>query len=76
MTRQSIINRTVYALNQLPDEKAQEVFDFVEFLLKKYEDLIITRELQKLSAHGQTFDFLYEEEDLYSESDLKEVYNG
>lgn len=38
MTRQIIIERTLKAINQLPEEKAKEISDFADFMIKKYED--------------------------------------
>ena len=76
MTRQAIIDRTIRAINQLPNEKAQEISDFVDFVIRRYEEAQLTEGIQKLTAQSQTFDFLNDEEDLYSEADLKEVYNG
>lgn len=76
MTRQAIIERTIRAINQLPDEKAQEISDFVDFVISRYEEAQLAEGIQKLAAQSQTFDFLNDEEDLYSEADLKEVYNG
>ncbi|MDP3467214.1 MAG: hypothetical protein Q8S11_02695 [Daejeonella sp.] len=76
MTKQLIIDRTVKAINQLPDDKAEEISDFADFVIKRHEEQKLTEEIQHLAMESQTFDFLNEEEDLYSESDLKEVYNG
>ncbi|MBW7891670.1 MAG: hypothetical protein H3C48_11745 [Chitinophagaceae bacterium] len=76
MTRRAIIERTIRAINQLPDEKAKEISDFVDFVMKRHEETQLTEGIQKLTAQSQTFDFLNDEEDLYSEADLKEVYNG
>ncbi len=73
MTKQAIIERTVNAINQLPADKAEEISDFADFVSKRYEELLLAQDLQKL-ASGQSFDFLKEEEDLYTEEDLKEVY--
>lgn len=75
MTKQTIIERTTHAINQLPLNKAEEIADFVDFILKRYEEQLLTQGIQQLAAEGQTFDFLNEEEDLYSIKDLKEVYN-
>lgn len=75
MTKQTIIERTIHAINQLPLNKAEEIADFVDFIIKRYEEQQLTQGIQQLFAEGQTFDFLNEEEDLYSVSDLKEVYN-
>lgn len=76
MTRQVIIERTIKAINQLPQDKAQEISDFVDFIIKRYEEHKLTEGIQYLTSTGQAFSFLNEEEELYSLSDLKEVYNG
>ncbi len=76
MTRQAIIERTVKAINQLPEEKAEEISDFADFVIKRYEESVLIKGVQTLSAQSHAFDFLNEEEDLYSLSDLKKVYNG
>jgi hypothetical protein len=75
-TRQAIIERTIKALNQLPEDKAEEISDFADFVTKRYEEDRMTKGIQQLTASSQAFDFLNDEEDLYSEADLKEVYNG
>jgi hypothetical protein len=76
MTRQAIIERTLKAINQLPEEKAEEISDFAEFMMKQYEEQQLSKGIQRLTANSQTFDFLNNEEDLYTEADLKEKYNG
>lgn len=76
MTRQAIIERTIKAINQLPEEKAEEISDFADFVTKRYEEHVLTQGIQKLTSDSQTFNFLQKEEDLYSADDLKEVYNG
>ncbi len=76
MTRQAIIERTIKAINLLPEDKAEEISDFADFVSKRYEEHSLTQGIQKLTADSQAFDFLNNEEDLYSVADLKEVYNG
>lgn len=76
MTRQAIIERTLRAINQLPEEKAEEISTFAEFVMKQYEEHQLTQGIQKISAQSAAFDFLNDEEDLYTEADLKEVYNA
>ena len=76
MTRQAIIERTVKAINQLPEDKAEEISDFADFVIKRFEERQLTEGIQQIVSKSQTFDFLNNEEDLYSESDLKEVYHG
>lgn len=76
MTRQAIIERTLRAINQLPEEKAAEISTFAEFVMKQYEEHQLAQGIQKLASESSAFDFLNEEENLYTEADLKEVYNG
>lgn len=76
MTRQAIIERTIKAINRLPEEKAEEISNFAELLSKRYEEHLLTQGIQKMTAGTQSFDFLNNEEDLYSVADLKEVYSG
>ncbi len=76
MNRQAIIERTVKAINHLPEEKAKEISDFAEFTMKQYEDLILNTSIAELTANSKVFDFLKEEEDVYTEADIKEIYNG
>lgn len=65
MTKQTIIERTIHVINQLPLNKAEEIADFVYFIIKRYEDQLLTPGTQQLASEGQTFDFLNQEEDLY-----------
>ncbi len=76
MTKQRIIERTISAINQLPADKAEEVLTFADFLIKRQEEKQLASGIQKLAAESQVFGFLNEEEELYSEDDLIEVFNG
>ena len=76
MTRELIIERTLKAINTLPPDKAEEISDFAEFVIKRYEEHRLTEGIQQLTSNSQSFDFLKNEEDIYSVADLKEVYNG
>ena len=73
MTKQLIIEKTVKAINQLPEEKAEEISDFADFIIKRYEEQHLIQGIQQLTSNSQVFDFLKDEEDLYSEADLKEI---
>jgi hypothetical protein len=75
MTKQAIIEKTIKAINQLPEDKAEEISDFADFVKMKFEKTRITESIQQLAAKSQVFDFLNEEEDHYSSSDLKVKYN-
>ena len=76
MTKQSIIERTVEVINKLPENKAEEISDFADFVIKRYEDQRLSEELQHILSESKTFEFLHLEEDLYTEADIKEKYNG
>ena len=76
MTRQAIIEKTLKAINQLPESKAEEISDFAEFIIKKYEDQKLTTAIQQMASESKTFEFLETEEELYTVSDLKVVYNA
>lgn len=76
MTRQLIIERTLRVINQLPEDKAAEISDFADFVFKRYEEHLLTSGIQKVVSKSQAFNFLHNEEEIYSVADLKEVYNG
>ncbi|MFC0776067.1 hypothetical protein [Terrimonas alba] len=76
MTRKAIIERTLKAINQLPEDKAEEISAFADFVIKRYEEQKLGEGIQHLVSNSRAFDFLKDEEDLYTEDDLKEVYNG
>lgn len=74
MTRQAIIQKTVQALQILPQDKAQEISDFADFMLRKYEDLILQQGIQALQSQSEAFAFINDEKDLYSPADVKEKF--
>lgn len=74
MTKQEVIKKTLVLLDKLPLEKIQEVNDFADFILKKLEDETIQLGIQKLVEKGKPYEFLKEEEDIYTVEDLKERY--
>ena len=76
MDRQVIIERTVKAINHLPEDKAKEISDFADFIVKQYEEQVLIEGIAHLTSNSKTFEFLKEEEDLYTEADIKEPYNG
>lgn len=72
MEKEQLIDKTLNTLHQLPPEKVQEIADFADFLLRKSEDFILTKGIEKLSE--QSLQFLNDEEDIYTKDDLKERY--
>lgn len=75
MTRQIIIERTLKVINQLPEDKAEEISDFADFIFKKYEEKELAAGMKQVISESETFAFLNDEEEIYSLDDLKEVYN-
>ena len=75
MTRQTIIEKTVKIINQLPEDKAEAISFFADYLIKQYEEQGLVRDIQHIISDGRSFDFLNTEEDLYAETDLREKYN-
>ena len=75
MDRQVLIDSTVNKIRQLPDAKIKEINDFADFLLSKIDDKIIQEGIYKLTSDSIAFEFLKDEDDLYTLNDLKEKYN-
>lgn len=74
MTKEEAINNTMVILDKLPLEKIQEVKDFADFILNKLEEKTLNLGIQKLVEEGKPYEFLKEEEDLYTVEDLKVKY--
>jgi hypothetical protein len=76
MNRSILIKETIDKIHQLPDIKIQEINDFAEFLLSKIDDKILLEGIQKLASDSKSFEYLKNEENLYSENDLKAISNN
>jgi hypothetical protein len=74
MDRQIVIEKTIKYLNLLPESKAEEVLDYIEYLYNKSEDALLTEGITRLAAQSKSFEFLNDEEDLYTFDDIKERY--
>jgi len=74
MDRHVLIESVIRKIKLLPDVKIREVNDFADFLLSKIDDKITFEGIQHLTANSKAFDFLKDEENLYSVNDLKEKY--
>lgn len=72
MDKQVLIENTIVKIKQLPESKLMQVNDFVAFLLSRAEDKIMLEGIQKLASDSKAFEFLKEEDDLYTMNDLKE----
>ena len=74
MSRAEIIEKTVAALNKLPEDKGEEVADFADFIVRKTEEQELQTGIHQLVAKSDSFAFLNDEEDLYTLDDLKEKF--
>jgi len=74
MAKEKLIKNTLKTLYKLPDERIKEVNDFADYILKKYEEEIILKGAQELMSSSGSFDFLNDEEELYTIEDLKEKF--
>ena len=71
MEREILMEKTIHKIGQLPTTRVREVNDFVEFILQRTDDALITEGLQQLASSSHTYDFLNNEPELYSVNDLK-----
>ena len=74
MTRKALITRAFQMIEQLPDEQIQEIADFINFVNQRYEENQLSNDILVLTEQSQSFNFLNHEADLYTESDLIEVF--
>lgn len=74
MDRKIFIEKLKDKISKLPDNKIQEVNDFADFLLSKIDDHITVEGIQKMMNDSKAYDFLKEDDDLYTIKDLKEKY--
>ena len=74
MEREVLVRKMFRNIEQLPTSRIREVDDFVEFMMQKVNDSLITEGLQQLSSSSRAYDFLNDEPDIYAISDLKVKY--
>ncbi len=74
MTRDKLLKKAVMNLKKLPDHKLQEITDYMDFILKSVSDQELVQGMQVLASTSKAYDFLKEDEDLYTVNDLKETY--
>ena len=76
MSKKELIDKTIAALQKLPADKVAEVSDFTDFILQRSEGKQIISGIMELSGQLKSYQFLEEEEDLYTLNDVKAPYNG
>ena len=75
MSKEQLIERVVEKLKRLPGDKVREVEDYLEFLVAKYHDeAVIQNGIDEIIQNSKSYEFLKDEEDIYTVHDLKERY--
>ncbi len=74
MIKKALIKKTLKTISQLPQDKIKEVNDYADFILKKYDEEVLCKGMQRLASDSKAFDILEQEDELYSPGDLKEKY--
>ncbi|MCY7358848.1 MAG: hypothetical protein LH609_15595 [Rudanella sp.] len=74
MSRRQLLAQALETINKLPEERISEVINFASYMLKKHEEAILQKGIERLVETSNAFAFLHDEEDLYTLDDLKERY--
>ena len=74
MSRETLIKKTFNTLSKLPQDKLKEVSDFDDYILKRYDEEILQKGIEKLVSDSKAYSFLENEDELYFVEDLKEKY--
>lgn len=75
MSKKELIEKTIHTLEKLPNEKIAEVSDFADSILQKNEDNVLLQGIAQLTAQSKSYEFLEDDEELYTLNDIKETYN-
>lgn len=71
MTKEVLIKQTIATLKKLPQDQVSEVNQYADYIFKKYEEKILQSGIENLVLESSSYEFLKQEEDLYTEEDLK-----
>lgn len=72
MKKDQVLKDTIEKLHKLDEVSLKEAKDFVDFLLSKVAERELVGEIQQQAEKGKPFDFLHDEEELYTLEDLKD----
>ena len=75
MSKKEIIEKIIIAINQLPQEKAEEISNFTDNIYNQYEDELLRAGMVVLTDESNSFEFIKNEDDVYTLADVKEIYN-
>ena len=75
MSKKEIIEKIINAINQLPQEKAEEISNFIDYIYNQYEEELLRAGMFVLTDESNSFEFIKNEDDVYSIADVKKIYN-
>ena len=75
MSKKEIIEKIINAINQLPQEKAEEISNFTDYIYNQYEVELLRAGMVVLTDESNSFEFIKNEDDVYSIADVKKIYN-
>ena len=75
MSKKEIIEKIINAINQLPLEKAEEISNFTDYIYNRYEDELLRAGMVVLTDESNSFEFIKNEDDVYTLADVKKIYN-
>ena len=76
MDKSAIIEKIINIINKHPNHQAEEISDFADFILMKYEENLLKNGIAELVEQSKAYDFLDEDEITYSVSDNKIKYEN
>ena len=74
MSKKELLSHTMSRLENLPIKSLEEVADFADFIAKKHEEKTLLQGVTFINSQSSSFQFLEDEEDLYTIADLKERF--
>ncbi len=75
MSKKEIIEKIINAINQLPQVKAEEISNFTDYIYNQYEVELLRAGMVVLTDESNSFEFIKNEDDVYSIADVKKIYN-
>jgi hypothetical protein len=75
MSKHELIELAISKLRKLPPEKIEEATDYISYILRKYDDELLQKGIEKIASEPGSFNFLNEDDDdLYTLNDAIEIY--
>lgn len=75
MSKKEIIEKIINAINQLPQVKAEEISNFTDYIYNQYEVELLRAGMVVLTDESNSFEFIKNEDDVYTLADVKKIYN-